>query len=91
MAYEMKDGSANLFKNDRKESEKHPDYTGSIMINGREHYFSAWIKEGKKGKFISLVVMMRCLRTPLKMTFRFNAGSTLGEIERKYPLFWRMI
>jgi len=52
----MKDGSANLFKNERKESQNHPDYTGSIMINGQEHYFSAWIKEGKKGKFMSVSV-----------------------------------
>jgi hypothetical protein len=56
MAYEMKDGSANLFKNERKETQNHPDYTGSIMINGQEHYFSAWIKEGKKGKFMSCSV-----------------------------------
>ena len=56
MAYEMKEGSGSLFKNDRKTTETHPDYTGSIMVNGKEHWFSAWVKEGKKGKFFSVSI-----------------------------------
>jgi hypothetical protein len=53
MAYELKDGNFSLFKNNRKEKETHPDYAGSIMINGKEHYLNAWLKEGKNGKFFS--------------------------------------
>jgi len=57
MAYEIKEGSASLFKNTRKQSENHPDYTGSIMLQGKEHYLSAWIKESPKaGKFFSISV-----------------------------------
>ncbi len=51
--YQMKDGNFVLFKNQSKKTEKHPDLSGSIMLNGVEHWFNAWTKEGKKGKFIS--------------------------------------
>lgn len=45
-----------LFKNDRKENENQPGYTGKIEIDGIEYRLSAWVKEGKKGKFFSLSV-----------------------------------
>lgn len=55
MAFEQKDNSGSLFKNDRKEKDSHPDYRGSAMIDGVEMWISAWLKEGKNGtKFMSL-------------------------------------
>lgn len=43
-----------LFKNDKDGNEKRPDYKGSIQIEGVEYWLSAWIKDGKRGKFLSL-------------------------------------
>jgi hypothetical protein len=45
-----------LFKNDRKETDNHPDYKGQINVAGEEFWLSAWIKDGQKGKFMSLSV-----------------------------------
>jgi len=53
MAYEPKDNTGVLFRNDRKESDRHPDYNGNALIDGREYWISAWLKEGQKGKFFS--------------------------------------
>ena len=45
-----------LFKNDRKETELDRDYSGSINIDGRDYWLSAWVKVSSKDgrKFFSL-------------------------------------
>ena len=45
--------TAVIFKNNKKENEKHPDYRGTINVDGKELEISLWIKEGKAGKFFS--------------------------------------
>jgi hypothetical protein len=55
MAYEQRDNSGSLFKNERKDKDSHPDYTGNGMIDGKGYWFSAWIKKDRNGKpFMSL-------------------------------------
>jgi hypothetical protein len=31
-----------IWKNDKKETEKHPDFTGSLNVNGVEFWVSGW-------------------------------------------------
>lgn len=45
-----------LFKNDKKGNDKAPEYTGKINIDGTEKRLAAWVKDGAKGKFMSLKV-----------------------------------
>ena len=45
--------TAVIFKNNKKENEKHPDYRGTINVDGKELEISLWVKEGKAGKFFS--------------------------------------
>lgn len=46
-----------IFVNDRKETDKHPDRTGSINVEGVEYFLDGWLKETKDGKkFLSLSV-----------------------------------
>lgn len=44
-----------LFKNDRKDTENHPDYRGECEVAGTEYWLSAWVKTSKAGrKYFSL-------------------------------------
>jgi len=43
-----------LFKNDKQGNESRPDYQGSAEVAGEEYWLSAWIKQGDRGKFLSL-------------------------------------
>jgi hypothetical protein len=44
-----------LGKNDRRENDRQPEYTGKCEIDGRMCRISAWVKEGQGGrKFFSL-------------------------------------
>ena len=42
-----------LDKNSRKEKDTHPDYKGSLNVNGVDYWLDGWIKDGANGKFIS--------------------------------------
>jgi hypothetical protein len=57
MEYDNTD-KGTLFVNDKKETEKHPDYNGSINVGGKDFWISGWKKKSEKtGKtFLSLSV-----------------------------------
>jgi uncharacterized protein (DUF736 family) len=55
MEYNTNRGS--LFKNDRKDDAKFPDYKGRLNVDGVEYWLSAWLKLSKDGqKFMSLSI-----------------------------------
>lgn len=54
MAYELRDLSGSCFPNDKKTSDKHPDFKGRCMIDGKVYWVSAWNKDGSKGPWVSL-------------------------------------
>ena len=45
-----------LFKKTERKSDKHPEYDGPLNVGGVEYQISAWVREGKNGKFFSLSV-----------------------------------
>lgn len=64
MAYDNSN-SGILSRNDRKESDTHPDYTGFVDVEGVEYWVSAWVREGKEGskmegrKYFSLKLKLK--------------------------------
>lgn len=45
-----------IFRNEKKAEDKHPDYTGSLDVNGVPHYLDGWIRHKKdgSGSFLSV-------------------------------------
>jgi hypothetical protein len=48
MAYDNTN-SGLLARNDKQGNDSRPDYRGSINVDGREYWLSAWIKTGRDG------------------------------------------
>lgn len=51
---EKRDNSGALFKAKANENPRWPQYEGSATVDGVDYWLSAWVKEGKSGKFFSL-------------------------------------
>ena len=47
---EQKENTGVLFKNDRKTSDRHPDYKGTANVNGAEKEVALWIKTPKNAE-----------------------------------------
>jgi len=61
---DKRDNSGVLFANDKKDNERAPNYKGNIMVEGTEYWLSAWVKEGKNGKFLGLAVSPKDAQPP---------------------------
>lgn len=59
MAYEMKDGDFTLFRNEKGDNPKRPDWKGKALIDGTEYEVAAWDKRGAKGEFLSGKIKIR--------------------------------
>lgn len=49
MAFEIKNNTGSIFKNDKKEKDTQPDMTGQALINGVPHWVSAWKRTSQGG------------------------------------------
>lgn len=47
---EKQNNSGVFFKNDRKESEKHPDYTGTVVVDGKDYRIAVWNRVSQGGR-----------------------------------------
>lgn len=57
MAYEQQPGQGIMFRNDRKEEgSKQPDWKGTVNVEGQPMELAAWVREGKRGEFLSIKI-----------------------------------
>lgn len=60
MAFEKRDMSGVLFKNDDREKDTHPNAKGQATIDGVDYWVSAWTKTDKNGnKYQSLAFKLK--------------------------------
>ena len=38
-----------MYRNENRKTDKHPEFTGSINVNGEDFWLSGWVNEGKPG------------------------------------------
>jgi len=51
------EGKGALFRAKEKKTDKHPDYDGTLTIDGQEYWLSGWQKQSANGvKYLSLSV-----------------------------------
>lgn len=65
MAYEMREGQGSMFPNDKGDNPKRPDYRGDFLLNGVVYEISGWLKEGKKGRWLSVSVKAKADDKPV--------------------------
>lgn len=54
MAFEHREGSGALFRNDKRTAENQPNARGEALIGGVLYEVAAWTKDGANGKWQSL-------------------------------------
>jgi hypothetical protein len=75
---EKNNNFANLFVNNKKLSDKHPDYQGDALVEGKEYFASCWIKTDKNGhEYLSLSLTPK----PIRQT----QGATTPPLRRPAP------
>ena len=86
MAYEQKDNSGALFKNDKGDNAARPDYRGDCMVNGTPMKMAAWLKDGQKGKFLSIKFdEPQEQRAPAQTQTRGGGGETEPDLDDEIP------
>jgi hypothetical protein len=76
---EKRDNSGVLFKSDKRDNERAPHYKGNITVEGKDYWLSAWIKEGKSGKFMGLALSPKDEQPPAKSTPRPSKQDDMDE------------
>ena len=80
--YDNTNGGA-IFPNDRKDKETHPDFRGSIDIEGKQFWIKGWKKVAKSGvKYLSLSVNPKEEKSPAQKVESYATPMNEPEYEK---------
>lgn len=86
MAYEMNNGDLSLFVNDRKESDRHPDYKGKALIEGTLYDVAVWRRTDRNGnEYFSGKISVRQMDGAPSQEGRYIAGARQLAAQRNTP------
>jgi hypothetical protein len=54
--YQQRPNTGVLFRNERPQSDASPNYQGELNVGGVTYSLAGWVKQGKRGKFLSLAI-----------------------------------
>ena len=80
MAYDNTN-SGIMYRNENRKTDKHPEFTGSINVEGVDYWLSGWVNEGREGgkmegkKYFSIKVNPKEQRAPASGSPTRTTGS----------------
>ena len=81
MAFEQKDNSGVLFKNDKRENDSQPHAKGNALIDGEEYWVSAWTKTDKNGNKYQSLAFQRKAPIPAPNPAPKQTGGTFDDLQ----------
>ena len=78
MAYDNTN-SGIMYRVDDRKSERHPEFTGSVNVNGEDFWLSGWVNDGKPGGKMEGKKYFSIKLSPKEQNVRGNVG-TSGQI-----------
>ena len=84
MAYEHKDNTGSLFKNDKRTEETHANARGSAMIDGVAYWVDAWTNDKNGNKYQNLKFKRKDTQEKA-MPQRTAVAPSLAEMDSDIP------
>lgn len=79
MAYEVRDNSGTLFKNNKKTKDTQPNAKGEAKIGGVEYWVDAWTRQDKNGNPWQSLSFKRKDAQPAQQPAKPAAPQSLGK------------
>lgn len=83
-----------MYRNERRQNDRQPEFTGTVNVDGVEYWLSGWVKEGKPGgklegkRFFSLSLKAKDappMAAPAPARAQTKTGTAFDDMEDDVP------